>query len=63
MNIIRKSGKRVYNEHSDKPLFVKGKEIDMLDYSETTAMNQFAEIRFKESGKCYITKIEDIKEK
>ena len=42
-----------YSE-SDKPIFYLGKELDMIDYSEGSAMCQFVEIKFKDSDIRYL---------
>ena len=44
---------RIITEEVKKPLFYKGLEIVFIDYKETTAWSNFAEVKFKGNDKLF----------
>lgn len=61
--VIRKKGRKGQErtEVNNKVLY-KNQEVRLIDYTETTAMNQFCEIVLDETGKRGIVKVEDLQE-
>lgn len=51
--IIRKAGSRIITTESKKPCFYGGKELEYIDLSQTTANQEFCDIKFKGENKVY----------